>query len=59
MGHQHQGVDWPGVCQVPGGSGEQRKMEDSGYEVICGAQMTYAVKVKVKAKPLKTKKYYV
>ena len=26
---QHQGVDRPGVCQVPEGSGEQRKMEET------------------------------
>ena len=28
----------------PGGSGEQRKMEETGCEIICGAQMTLAVK---------------
>ena len=30
-------MDRPGVRQVPGGSGEQRKMEETGREVICGA----------------------
>ena len=44
MGRQHQGMDRLGVCQVLGGSGEQRKMEETGYEVICGAPTTPAVK---------------
>ena len=34
---QNQGMDRLGVCRVPEGSGEQRKMEETGYEVICGA----------------------
>ena len=29
MGRQHQGIDRPGVRQVPEGSGEQRKMEEN------------------------------
>ena len=37
MGRQHQGMDRPGVRQVPEGSGEQRKMKETGCEVICGA----------------------
>ena len=37
MGRQHQGMDRPGVRQVPEGSGEQRKMEETGCEIICGA----------------------
>ena len=41
---QHQGVDSPGVRQVPEGSGEQGKMEKTGCEIICGAPMTLAVK---------------
>ena len=32
------GMARPGVCQVPEGSGEQRKIEETGGEVICGAQ---------------------
>ena len=44
MGRQHQGVDRPGVRQVPGGSGEQRKIEESGCEAIRGALTTPAVK---------------
>ena len=44
VGRRHQGMDRPGVHQVPEGSGGQRKMEDAGREVICGAQMTPAVK---------------
>ena len=44
MGRQHQGMDRLGVRQVPGGSGEQRKMEETGCEIICGAPTTLAVK---------------
>ena len=44
MGRQHQGMDRPGVQQVPEGSGEQGKMEKTGYKIICGAQATLAVK---------------
>ena len=38
------GMDRPGVCQVPEGSGEQGKMEKTGCKIICGAQTTLAVK---------------
>ena len=38
VGRQHQGVDRPGVLQVPEGSGEQGKMEQTACEIICGAQ---------------------
>ena len=48
MGRQHQGMYRTEVRQVPTGSGGQRKMEETGCEVICGAQTTHAVKVKVK-----------
>ena len=48
MGRQHQGMDRPGVRQVPEGSGEQRKIEETGCEVICGAPATLAVKRQVK-----------
>ena len=41
---QHQGMDRPGVRQVPEGSGEQGKMEKIGCKIIYGAQMTLAVK---------------
>ena len=34
VGRQHQGMDRPGVRQVPEGSGEQRKMEETGCEGI-------------------------
>ena len=44
MGRQHQGMDRPGVRQVPEGSGEQRKMEETGCEVILGAPTTPTVK---------------
>ena len=30
VGRQYKGMDRPGVCQVPKGSGEQRKMEETG-----------------------------
>ena len=44
MGRQHQGMDRPGVCQVPEGSGVQGEMEETGCEIICGAPTTLAVK---------------
>ena len=34
----------PGVRQVPEGSGEQGKMEETGCKIICGAPTTLAVK---------------
>ena len=40
VGRQHQGMDKPGIRQVPEGRGEQRKMEEIGFEVICGAPTT-------------------
>ena len=44
MGRQHQGMDRPGVRQVPEGSGEQGKMENTGCKIICGAPTTRVVK---------------
>ena len=44
VGRQHQGMDRPGVRQVPEGSGEQRKMEKTDCKIICGAPTTLAVK---------------
>ena len=44
VGRQHQGMDRPGVRQVPEGSGEQGKMEKTGCKIICGAPTTLAVK---------------
>ena len=44
VGRQHQGMDRPGVRQVPEGSGEQSKKAETGCEIICGAQTTLAVK---------------
>ena len=44
MERQQQGMDRPGVRQVPEGSGEQVKMEKTGCEIICGAPKTLAVK---------------
>ena len=37
VGRHHQGMDGLGVRQVSEGSGKQRKMEETGCEVICGA----------------------
>ena len=50
VGRQHQEMNRPGVCQVPEGGGEQRKMEETGCEDICGAPMTLVVKGSVKVK---------
>ena len=44
VGRQHQGMDRPGVLQVPEGSGEQGKIEEIGCEIIRGAQTTPTVK---------------
>ena len=41
---QQQGMDRPGVQQVPEGSREQGKMEKTGCKIICGAPTTLAVK---------------
>ena len=43
VGRQHQGMDRPGVRQVPEGSEEQEKMKETGCKIICGAPMTLAV----------------
>ena len=43
VGRQHQGMDRPGVRQVPEGSGEQRKMEEAGCEIICDAPTTLRI----------------
>ena len=44
VGRQQQGMDRPRVRQVPEGSGEQGKLEETGCEIICGAPTTLAVK---------------
>jgi len=44
VGRQHQGMDRRGVRQVPEGSGEQGKVEETGCKIICGAETTVAVK---------------
>ena len=41
---QHQGMDRPGVRQVPEGRGEQGEVEKTGCKIICGAPTTLAVK---------------
>ena len=43
VGRQHQGMGVPGVHEVPEGSGEQRKLEETGCEVICYPQTTLVV----------------
>ena len=48
-GRQHQGMDKPGVRQVPEGSGEQGPMEETGCEIICVAPTTLAVKGSTRA----------
>ena len=37
-------MDRPTVHQVPEGSGEQRKLEETGCEIICAAPTTLVVK---------------
>ena len=44
VGRQHQGMDRPGVLEVPEGSGEEGKMEKTGCKIVFGAPMTLAVK---------------
>ena len=44
VGRQYQEMHRPEVRQVPEGSGEQGKMEETGYKIICGAPTTLAVK---------------
>ena len=44
MGRQHEEMDRPGVRQVPEGSGAQRKVEETGCEIFCGAPTTLGVK---------------
>ena len=40
----HRYQDRPGVRQIPEGSGEQVKMDETGCKIICGAPTTLAVK---------------
>ena len=44
VGKQRQGMDRPGVHQVPQGSGEQEKMEETVCKIICGARTAFVVK---------------
>ena len=44
VGKLRQGMDRPGVCKVPEDSGEQRKMEETGCKIICGAPTTLTLK---------------
>ena len=44
VGRQNQVIDRPEVRQVPDGSGEERKMEETGCGVIYGAPTNPAVK---------------
>ena len=42
-------MDRPAVRQPPEGSGEERKMEETGCEINCGASTTPAVKKRGRA----------
>ena len=44
VGRHHQGMDRPGIRQVPEGSRKQGKMEKTGCKIIYGAPTTFAVK---------------
>ena len=44
VARQHQGMDRPGVRQVPESSGEKGSVEETGCEITCGAPTTLAVK---------------
>ena len=44
VGRQRQGMDRPGVCQLPEGSGEQENMEKTGRRIICGVPMPLTLK---------------
>ena len=44
MGRQHQGMNRPGVRQVPEGSKEKGKMEKTVCKIICGVPTTLAAK---------------
>ena len=44
VGRQLQGMDRPGVQQVPEGSREQGKMQKTGCKITCGAPTTLAVR---------------
>ena len=44
VGKQHQGMDKPGVRQVPEGSGELGKMEETGCKIICGVPTILTIK---------------
>ena len=48
VGRQHHRMDRSGVCQVPEASGEENKMGETGFEVLCGAPTTPMVKGLVK-----------
>ena len=50
VARQYQGMDRPGFRQISGGSGEWRKMEETGCEVIYGAPATPPVQGEVKVK---------
>ena len=43
VGRQHQGMDGPGIRQVPECTGEQGKMEETGCEITCDAPTTLTV----------------
>ena len=44
VGRQRQGMDRPGIRQVPEGSEEQGTMEKTGCKIICGALTTLGLR---------------
>ena len=58
VGRQHQGMDRPGVYQVPEGSGEQGKMEETSCEIVCGAPITLVVKGLMMMMMMKVKDHF-
>ena len=50
-------MDRPGVCQVPEGSAEQRKMEEAGYEIICGALVTLTAELQRRMRTIEMRCY--
>ena len=59
VGRQHQVMDTPGVHKVSDGNGEQGKMEETGCEIICGAQTTFTLKEQMRMMMMKVFVFYV
>ena len=50
-------MDRPGVHEVPEGSGEQREMEETGCEIICGTPTTLSGKGQMMMMKMKMKMF--